>query len=83
LVTSAAVYSLNRRHTYASDRPHREATWRFAVVAAIGFVLTALLMYGAVDHLGLPYLPAQIATTGVVLIWSFLANRFWTFRPGQ
>jgi len=74
-------YILNRRHTYESDRPHAEAGWRFAVVAAIGFALTGLIMHGLVDLWGLPYLLAQVFTTGVVLVWSFLAHRFWTFGP--
>ncbi len=34
------VLWLNRTHTYRSDRPHEEAGWRFAVVAAVGFILT-------------------------------------------
>jgi putative flippase GtrA len=29
--------------------------------------------------LGGPYLPAQLVTTGIVLIWSFIANKLWTF----
>ena len=73
-------YGLNRRHTYASDRPHGEAVWRFAAVAAFGFGLTWACMAALVRGLGLPYLPAQVATTGVVLVWSFAANRIWTFR---
>ena len=27
-----------------------------------------------------PYLPAQIVTTGLVMVWTFAANRLWTFR---
>jgi putative flippase GtrA len=73
-------YVLNRRHTFESGRSHGEAGWRFAFVAGIGFLLTGLLMHVLHDRLGAPYLPAQVATTGVVLFWSFLANRFWTFR---
>lgn len=73
-------YLLNRRHTYRSDRPHGEATWRFAVVALVGFCLTWLLMHLFVDRLALPYLPAQVVTTGAVLVWSFLAHKFWSFR---
>lgn len=73
-------YALNRRHTYRSERPHREATWRFAVVAGIGFVLTGLIMQVLTGGFGAPYLPAQVVTTGIVLVWSFLANRWWTFR---
>ena len=74
-------YALNRRHTYASDRPHEEATWRFALVAFVGFLLTGAFMHLFVDRLEAPYLPAQLVTTGLVLVWSFVANKVWTFRP--
>ena len=73
-------YGLNRRHTYESRRPHGEATWRFALVALVGFGLTWLVMGALTGRLGLPYLPAQVLTTGLVLVWSFLAHKVWTFR---
>jgi putative flippase GtrA len=73
-------YLLNRRHTYASARPHREAGWRFAAVALVGFGLTWLVMALFVRGMGLPYLPAQIVTTAIVLFWSFMAHKLWTFR---
>jgi putative flippase GtrA len=72
-------YWLNRRHTYRSDRPHDEAGWRFAVVAAVGFGLTYGAMHLLVERLAFPYLPSQIATTCLVLVWSFLAHKIWTF----
>ncbi len=72
-------YSLNRQFTYRSDRPHAEATWRFALVAVVGFFLTWGLMHAFTRWFGLPYLPAQIVTTAVVLFWSFLAHKLWTF----
>jgi putative flippase GtrA len=72
-------YALNRRHTYQSDRPHDEAGWRFAVVAGVGFLLTSAFMYLLHDLAGLHYLLAQVVTTGVVLVWSFVAHRLWTF----
>ena len=72
-------YSLNRQFTYRSDRPHAEATWRFALVAVVGFFLTWGLMHAFTRWLGLPYLSAQIVTTAVVLFWSFLAHKLWTF----
>ena len=73
-------YLLNRRHTYRSERPHRQAAWRFATVAAVGFGLTGCAMALLVRILGTPYLPAQVATTGIVLVWSYLAHKIWTFR---
>jgi putative flippase GtrA len=75
-------YILNRRLTYASDRPHAEAGWRFAVVAGVGFLLTGGFMHVFTDRLGAPYLPAQLVTTAIVLFWSFLAHKLWTFRGG-
>ena len=75
-------YALNRRLTYASDRPHAEAGWRFAVVAAVGFGLTGVSMHAFTRWLGMPYLLAQLITTGIVLFWSFVAHKAWTFRGG-
>jgi putative flippase GtrA len=75
-------YWLNRTHTYASDRPHSEAGWRFALVAGVGFLITFAVMSGLVVRMGLPYLPSQIATTLVVLVWSFLAHKYWSFGKG-
>jgi putative flippase GtrA len=72
-------YILNRRHTFASDRRHREAIWRFAAVAGIGFVITGGLMTIFIEKMHIPYLLAQIITTGIVQFWSFLGNKLWTF----
>ena len=77
-------YWLNRRHTFASDRPHEEAGWRFAVVAGVGFCLTWVAMHVLHDRLGVQYILAQLVTTGIVLVWSFVANKLWTFGdPGD
>ena len=76
-------YVLNRRHTYVSDRPHEEAGWRFGVVAGVGFLLTSLFMYLLHDGAGLHYMLAQVLTTGVVLLWSFIAHKLWTFGQAK
>ncbi len=72
-------YWLNRRHTYRSDRPHGEAGWRFAAVAGVGFGLTWLAMGLLHGRFGLQYVLAQVLTTGLVLVWSFVAHKLWTF----
>ena len=73
-------YGLNRRHTFGSERPHEEAVWRFALVAGVAFGLTYAFMRVMVEGWRLPYLPAQGVTTGLVMVWTFAANRLWTFR---
>ena len=76
------AYVLNRRHTFASDRPHEEAGWRFALVAFVGFCVTFALMSLFVDRWGAPYLPAQAVTTVLSMFVTFGLNRAWTFGAG-
>ena len=75
-------YGLNRRHTFESARPHEQAVWRFALVASVAFVLTYLFMrlFHEIGHM--PYLLAQVVTTLIVMVWTFAANRLWTFPEG-
>lgn len=79
VVGGGVAYLLNRRHTFASDRPHAEATWRFALVAFAGFCVTYVLMTLFVDRWSAPYLPAQIVTTVLAMFVTFALNRRWTF----
>ena len=72
-------YLLNRRLTFVSRRDHRAALPRFVAVAGVGFALTGLIMAVLTGLPGVPYLPAQVVTTGVVLVWSFIAHKIWTF----
>lgn len=76
------AYALNRRHTFASDRPHAEAGWRFALTAFLGFCLTFGLMSLFVERLGAPYLLAQLVTTVLAMFVTFGINRSWTFGVG-
>jgi putative flippase GtrA len=72
-------YSLNRWLTFDATRSHAQATWRFALIAAGGFVLTGVLMHLFVARAGLPYLPMQFVTTGIVMVFSFLGHKFFSF----
>ena len=71
-------YLIARRYVFVSARSHGSALPRFALVAAAGAAInTAIvaLLYAA----GVHYLLAQVAATGMVLAFNFLANRHWTF----
>ncbi len=72
-------YTLNRWLTFDATRSHAQAGWRFAVIAAGGFALTWLLMHLFVARLGLPYLPMQLVTTGLVMVFSFLGHKSFSF----
>ena len=72
-------YALNHRYTFASGRAHRRALPRFALVAAAGIALNALVMAAVLAFAGSHYLVAQVVATGAVLAAGYLANRAWTF----
>jgi putative flippase GtrA len=73
-------YALNYHKTFQCNIPHRHAIWRFCIVAAVGFIANGLLIMLLVETLGLHYLLGQAAASGTVLVWNFVANRYWTFR---
>jgi putative flippase GtrA len=75
-------YLLSRRHVFRSTAPHEEAVTRFAIVAIVGFGLTYVFMSLLVQIAHIPYLPAQVVTTGIVMLWNFAAHKMWTFRSG-
>jgi putative flippase GtrA len=79
-------YTLNRRHTFGSDRPHAEAGWRFVAVMTVGFLLTWAFMrlfvffWNAPNPPPLAYMSAQVVTSLLVMVWNFVGHRLWTFR---
>jgi len=79
IVGALVSYALNRWMTFDATRSHAQAGWRFALIAAGGFVLTGILMHFFVARAGLPYLPMQLVTTGVVMVFSFLGHKFFSF----
>jgi putative flippase GtrA len=39
-----------------------------------------MMMAVAIEFFKLHYLLSQVIATGVILIWTFLGNRLWTFK---
>lgn len=76
-------YALNYRFTFRSNKRHRDAILKFGAVALVGLLLNTFFMWVGVYLIGMHPVPSQILTTGLVLIWSFIGNRFWTFHPGS
>jgi len=75
---SLAAYAGNRRFTFASDVGHR-ALPRFLLVAALGAITSAALVFAGTEWFGLHYLLPQVAATVLVLFAGFTVNRRWTF----
>lgn len=72
-------YLLNRGHTFATERSHLEAGWRFMAVMAVGFTLTGLFMQLFANMLDINPWVSRVVTTGIVFVWNFVAHRNWSF----
>ncbi len=79
MVGALINYVLNYHLTFKSDKAHREAMLKFFVVALVGAGMNMLIMYIGVDILVQFYLLVQIAASSIVLLWTFSANKLWTF----
>jgi putative flippase GtrA len=80
IIGSIVSFFMNHHLTFKSAKRHRETLLQFYSVAIVGTSLNALLMFIGVDKFKLHYMVAQVITTGLVLIWNFSGNRWWTFR---
>lgn len=83
VVGGVISYVLNYGHVFRSDRDHLPTAAKFVAVAAVGLGLNSAIMGGLTRGLSLHYLPAQLAATALVMVWSFAANRYWTFGAGS
>jgi putative flippase GtrA len=82
LLGAAINYVLNRNFVFRSRASHYRGLPRFLTVAAIAFSLNALVMTVATEGAGLPYLVAQVLSTGIITMMTFAAHRAWTFGQG-
>lgn len=83
VVGALVNYYLTRTYTFRSSTPHVYGLPKFAMVAAVGMFLNTSIMSLITFFTSIHYIVAQIVATGIILIWNFLGNRFWTFAPGS
>jgi putative flippase GtrA len=82
LVGAIISYALNYRFTFESNQSHPETLSRFLTVATVAFFLNGGIMAVLTGPIPIHYLAAQVVSTGVIVLWTFSVNRWWTFRPG-
>ncbi len=81
-------FTLNRIWTYPDSRTRKALVQllQFGLVSITGLLLNNLIVYGLEQPLGnlfgaanYGYLIAKAAATGLIMVWNFVVNRFWTF----
>lgn len=74
-------YIWNRRWTFRSNDPAKLKQFiKFLTISIVGLVLNSLIMFLAVDKFRLHDIIGLVFATAIVLIWNFLANKFYTFK---
>lgn len=79
IVGAVINYFLNYKYTFRSDKPHTEALIKFFVIAILGAVINSMIMYLGVSYTKINYIIVQFFATGLVLLWNYLLNKYWTF----
>jgi len=74
----------NKYWTFQSYGRRRLASqyFKFVVVSSVGLGITEIILYTAVNILGLNDLMALAGAIVVVMFWNFFMNKRWTFRSG-
>lgn len=73
-------FILNKFWTFRSaSKNYRKLFIKFLIVSCVGLFLTNVSMYVQVEVLKIWYIYAKLMTSGIVLTWNFLANKYWTF----
>lgn len=74
-------FYFNRRWTFRNADPAwRRQLVKFFIITTIGFGMNEGILYLLVSQGRMTKLPAEAVAIAVVLIWNYLANKWWTFR---
>lgn len=79
VVGAVINYLLNYRITFNSNKRHREAFTKFFAIACLGAVMNAIIMLAGINLLAVHYLLIQLFASCIVLVFNFIANKYWTF----
>ncbi|MCR4816893.1 MAG: GtrA family protein [Bacteroidales bacterium] len=80
VVAATSNYILNRIWTWGSTNEHIGAEYtKFFVVSLIGLGLNTLILYVLHEKMKWNFYLSKVFATGVVMLWNFFANNFFTF----
>ena len=80
VVAATSNYFLNRIWTWQSTNEQVGVEYvKFFTVSLIGLGLNTLILYIVHDKLKFGFYISKVFATGVVMLWNFFANNFFTF----
>jgi putative flippase GtrA len=85
LIAVPVNYLLSVRFVFTSGarfKPFEELGLVY-LVSSVGLGLHLLVLYAAIDGLGLELMLSKLIATGSVFLWNFLARNYFVFRARQ
>ena len=80
VVAATSNYILNRIWTWGSTNEQVGVEYvKFFGVSLIGLGLNTLILYLLHEKMKLNFWFSKVVATGVVMVWNFLANHYFTF----
>lgn len=80
VVAASSNYILNRIWTWGSTNSQVGVEYsKFFLVSLIGLGINTLILYLLHNKLKWNFYISKVFATGVVMIWNFLANNYFTF----
>ena len=74
-------FTLNKFWTFQNKSGNiRKQFIKFLIVSTVGLMLTEMCMAFLVYVLKIWYMFSKLFTSALVLMWNFLANKYWTFK---
>lgn len=72
-------YSFQYHWTFKSSISHSTAFGRYLSVTLAMLGVNTAIFWTLNERIGVPYIASQVVATGIVLIFNFLINHFYTF----
>jgi putative flippase GtrA len=81
VVANTNSYFMNRYWTFQSRTQSKKMEYgKFLTVSLIGLGINVVTFHYLVYWFSLHDVFAKVVVAGIVLVWNFSANKFWTFK---
>ena len=82
-LAATSNYFLNRMWTFRSHNPEMMVEFgNFFLISMIGLVINTLILYLIVTKFKINFYISKLFAIGVVTLWNFAANSYFTFHVG-
>lgn len=84
IIAATSSYILNKTWTFRDKNKKIHIQYpKFLLVSTIGLILNETILYLLVSQVKIHDLLAKLIAVGVVMMWNFSLNKFWTFKTDK